>query len=128
MSRQSHAAASEPKQIAILGGGITGLTATYYASKRFPNATITLFESTHRLGGVIDSVHTKVGNGSMVCETGTRTLRANAPRAIVTLDLVSPPSLQKSTMPGSLCARVENTPPSHFPFYSPNTSTATTTN
>ncbi|KAF9629771.1 hypothetical protein BFW01_g10974 [Lasiodiplodia theobromae] len=89
MSRQSHAAAcpSEPKRIAILGGGITGLTATYYASKRFPDATITLFESTNRLGGVIDSVHTKVGNGSMVCETGTRTLRANAPRAIVTLDL-----------------------------------------
>lgn len=118
MSRQSHAAASEPKQIAILGGGITGLTATYYASKRFPNATITLFESTHRLGGVIDSVHTKVGNGSMVCETGTRTLRANAPRAIVTLDLVSL-LLPYRSLPCPAST------PSHFPSYSPNASTTT---
>ncbi|GME33095.1 Protoporphyrinogen oxidase [Neofusicoccum parvum] len=89
---QSHATAPqhqpERKQIAILGGGITGLTAAYYASKRFPDATITLFESTHRLGGVIDSIHTDVGDGSMVCDTGPRTLRANAPRAIVTLDLI----------------------------------------
>ena len=38
------------KKIAILGGGITGLTAAYYASQKGYNTT--LFEKSHTLGGL----------------------------------------------------------------------------
>ncbi|KAK0609651.1 Protoporphyrinogen oxidase, partial [Lasiodiplodia hormozganensis] len=91
---------TKPTRIAILGGGITGLTAAFYARKRFPDATITLFESTHRLGGVIDSITTCVNNNnSAICDTGTRTLRANAPRGIVTLDLLHALNLTPLILP-----------------------------
>ncbi|MEM7783452.1 MAG: protoporphyrinogen oxidase [Planctomycetota bacterium] len=43
------------KSIAIIGGGITGLSAAYYASKLIPEASVTLFESSQRLGGVLQS-------------------------------------------------------------------------
>jgi oxygen-dependent protoporphyrinogen oxidase len=44
------------KQIAVIGGGITGLTAAYYLEKLAPpDCEITLFERSQRLGGVISS-------------------------------------------------------------------------
>lgn len=77
------------KHIAIIGGGITGLASAYYASHRYPSAKIVLYEASDRLGGVIDSRNIMLENGkNILCEMGPRTLRANAPRAIVTLDLV----------------------------------------
>ncbi len=39
--------------IAILGGGITGLTAAYRLTKLLPNAVVQLFEASKRLGGVL---------------------------------------------------------------------------
>ncbi len=42
-------------KIAILGGGISGLSAAWYAKKRYPHARIQLFEQSNRLGGVVDS-------------------------------------------------------------------------
>lgn len=101
--RHSH---SPPMRIAILGGGITGLTAAFYASRRFPDASITLFERTQRLGGIMGSIQARVGNTSIISDTGPRTIRANAPRAIVTLDLVTPPPLSCAAPP----ARLTNTP------------------
>jgi hypothetical protein len=84
-----HPHSNPPQRIAVVGGGITGLVTTYYAAKRYPNASITLFESSDRLGGVIRSKVVTFPNGeSAVCEMGARTLRANAPRAIVMIDLV----------------------------------------
>ncbi|WP_017187001.1 protoporphyrinogen oxidase [Alkalibacillus haloalkaliphilus] len=41
------------KQIAIIGGGITGLTAAYYLQKNEVGADVTLIEKTDHLGGVI---------------------------------------------------------------------------
>ncbi|KAI1077931.1 Protoporphyrinogen oxidase [Whalleya microplaca] len=77
------------EKIAVVGGGITGLAAAYYASKRYPSASITLFESSNRLGGIVESTHVSIDkNTSVVCERGPRTLRANAPRAPVTYDLI----------------------------------------
>jgi oxygen-dependent protoporphyrinogen oxidase len=44
------------KRIAVIGGGITGLTAAYYLEKLAPpDCEITLFERSQRLGGVISS-------------------------------------------------------------------------
>ncbi|KAI0834314.1 Protoporphyrinogen oxidase [Hypoxylon sp. FL0890] len=84
---------SRPRQqaekIAVIGGGITGLTAAYYASKRYPSASISLFEGSSRLGGVIETAYVPLGKGTgVICEKGPRTLRANAPRAPVTYDLI----------------------------------------
>lgn len=79
----------KPHHIAVIGGGITGLATTYYAAKRYPEAKVTLFEASNRLGGVIDSTTVTIPNGtSAVCEMGPRTLRANAPRAIMMIELV----------------------------------------
>ncbi len=42
-------------KISILGGGISGLSAAYYALKKYPQAKITLFEKSDRLGGWIET-------------------------------------------------------------------------
>ena len=75
-------------QIAVLGGGITGLASAYYLSRSLPNAKITLFEGTSRLGGWLHSKQVDVGNGRVLFEQGPRTLRAVAPNGLITLDLV----------------------------------------
>ena len=41
---------------AIIGGGISGLSAAFYLQKKNPDASITVFESSARLGGVLKSV------------------------------------------------------------------------
>lgn len=73
LSRQSYATTStpqEPQQIAVLGGGLTGLTTAYYLTKFHPNAKITLYEETDRLGGWVDTeemeVRTKAGRAETI--------------------------------------------------------------
>ena len=46
---------SQTKTIAIIGGGITGLSAAYHAQVSFPGANIVLLESADRLGGVLQT-------------------------------------------------------------------------
>ncbi|MEO6096037.1 MAG: protoporphyrinogen oxidase [Fibrobacteria bacterium] len=48
-----------PQRIAVLGGGMTGLSAAFWLSRLMPNASVTLYEKQDRLGGLV----------------GTRTLR-----------------------------------------------------
>jgi oxygen-dependent protoporphyrinogen oxidase len=46
------------KRIAIIGGGISGLTAAYMLHRDYADTCeFTLFESTDRLGGIIETVH-----------------------------------------------------------------------
>ena len=66
---------SQPQDIAILGGGITGLAAAYYATQRLPGAHITVYEASERLGGWLSSSRVPVKNGSVLFEAGPRTLR-----------------------------------------------------
>ncbi|HEY2412084.1 MAG TPA: protoporphyrinogen oxidase, partial [Pirellulaceae bacterium] len=47
---------SRPR-IAIIGGGITGLAAAHRVTELLPNADLSLFEATERIGGVIQTVH-----------------------------------------------------------------------
>ena len=42
-----------PLHLAVIGGGITGLTAAYRLTKLLPQANIQLFEASKRLGGVL---------------------------------------------------------------------------
>ena len=73
-------ATSEPNQkIAVVGGGLTGLTTAYYLAKHLPpSASITLYESSDRLGGWVrtDRVPVDVGGvkGTVSFERGPRTL------------------------------------------------------
>ena len=65
--------------IAVVGGGLTGLTTAYYLAKRLPpTAKITLYESSNRLGGWIDTERVKVdvsGKQGMVnFERGPRSM------------------------------------------------------
>lgn len=69
-------------RIAILGGGITGLSAAYHLARLLPsNARILLLERQHRLGGWLKS--TPLTNNSdddddgRALEAGPRTLRPN---------------------------------------------------
>lgn len=60
-----------------MGGGLTGLTATYYLAKEMPPTTqITLYEGSGRLGGWIwtDNVPVSVGGvtGNVAFERGPR--------------------------------------------------------
>ena len=73
-------------QIAILGGGVTGLAAAHALSRRFPAAHILLLESTPRLGGWLQSELVVVHNHNRILvERGPRTLR---PQGSAVLDLV----------------------------------------
>jgi oxygen-dependent protoporphyrinogen oxidase len=56
-------------RIAILGGGISGLSAAYYLLERHPAARITLFEKSGRVGGWIGTERV----GGVVFEQGPRT-------------------------------------------------------
>ena len=80
-----------PSKIAVIGGGITGLSSAFHLSRRFPQAQIVLLEKSNREGGWIRSrrVEVKDANGNtaqMLLEAGPRTLRPNS-KAI--LELVS---------------------------------------
>lgn len=72
----------------MLGGGITGLASAFYLSQELPDAKITLYEASPRLGGWLQSRRIDVGNGEVVFEQGPRTLRPTTPSGYLTLDLV----------------------------------------
>ena len=76
-----------PKSIAILGGGITGLTAAYDLSRSHPSIPVTLYESAARVGGWVSSVEVPVERGTVVFESGPRTLRPHTVNGMLTLQL-----------------------------------------
>ena len=80
-----------PTSIAVVGGGITGLSAAFHLSRRYPQAQIRLFEKSKRSGGWLKSrrVDVKGYNGeqaNVLLEAGPRTLR---PKSGAVLELVS---------------------------------------
>lgn len=78
-----------PPRVAILGGGISGLTAAYFLLKVLPNVKVTLYEASDRLGGWIQSDQVNVGNGDVILEAGPRSLLAPTPaKGWVTAKLV----------------------------------------
>ncbi|POS73176.1 hypothetical protein DHEL01_v208423 [Diaporthe helianthi] len=62
-TRRSYATTSGsslPGDIAILGGGLTGLTTAYYLTRFNPDAKVTIYESQARVGGWIDTEKVEV--------------------------------------------------------------------
>lgn len=74
--------------IAVIGGGITGLSSAYYLTREFPDANITIYESAARLGGWVDSTIHEINGEPVVLEQGPRSLRPHTPAGLVTLGLV----------------------------------------
>lgn len=68
------------KKIVIAGGGISGLAARYYLSKKHPNAEIVLLEKSDRLGGCIESC-----SSPFFFERGPRTFKASRAEALLNL-------------------------------------------
>jgi protoporphyrinogen/coproporphyrinogen III oxidase len=67
----------------IVGGGIAGLSAAYYATKKIPNAQITLIESSDRWGGKITTDRVPFDGGQFIIEGGPDTFLATKPYATV---------------------------------------------
>jgi protoporphyrinogen/coproporphyrinogen III oxidase len=92
-------AEADGKRIAIIGGGLTGLTTAYYLAKSVSSKTrITIYEASDRLGGWLrtDRVPVDVGGtkGVVSFERGPRTISSlSASRSrfddLILYDLVS---------------------------------------
>lgn len=83
--------------IAVLGGGLTGLSAAFHLSRRFPTTPIVLINRDIRLGGWVRSERVKLSlvshdDAEVLLEAGPRTLRPNAPSV---LELVCRPCLTR---------------------------------
>lgn len=81
----------EVKHVAILGGGITGLTTAHYITEEFPQAKVTIFEGQQRLGGWLRSKEVDVGDGNVIFESGPRSLRIPGANGLLMLQLVRIP-------------------------------------
>lgn len=66
-------------KLTIIGGGIAGLSAAYYASQHLPNARITLLEAGSRWGGKIVTDRIPFGGGDFIIEGGPDTFLATKP-------------------------------------------------
>lgn len=73
---------------AVLGAGITGLTAAYRLSRDPKCSRVTLYEKTSEVGGWIKSDVRDANGGKVVFEEGPRTLRTAIPTCLPLLDLV----------------------------------------
>ena len=78
-SRRQYATLNDNGHIAVVGGGLTGLTTAYYLAKQLPStAKITLYEGSDRLGGWIQTDRVPVDvdgvKGTVSFERGPRTL------------------------------------------------------
>ncbi|OAX36623.1 Protoporphyrinogen oxidase [Rhizopogon vinicolor AM-OR11-026] len=82
-----------PSSIAILGGGLTGLSAAFHLSRRFPAAQITLLNKDIRFGGWVHSSRAKITledgrETSVLLEAGPRTLRPNSKSVLELINLL----------------------------------------
>ncbi len=68
-------------RIVIVGGGIAGLAAAYYARKKTPDAQVTLIESSDRWGGKITTDRVSFDEGQFIIEGGPDTFLATKPYA-----------------------------------------------
>ena len=73
-----HYSDESAQNVAVLGGGITGLSSAYYLTKELPRAKITIYEASDRIGGWLSSKRVPVKDGTILFEAGPRTLRPSS--------------------------------------------------
>lgn len=69
---------NDPPRIAIIGGGISGLTAAYRLTKLLPDAHLELFEASERLGGMLQTRR----EGDYLIEMGADSFIDKLPAAV----------------------------------------------
>ncbi|KAJ6188742.1 hypothetical protein N7519_003650 [Penicillium mononematosum] len=74
---------------AVLGGGITGLTAAWQLAQDPTCKHVNVFEKTDRLGGWINSETVPVDGGNVMFEYGPRTLKSSLPGSLPLLYLAT---------------------------------------
>ena len=84
------------KMTAILGGGITGLSAAYYCLENPKVGSIILYEASNRLGGWVKSIQSPSG---IIFEKGPRTIRPRGDAGENTLALVDSLKLNDKIIP-----------------------------
>lgn len=67
-----------PLKFAVVGGGISGLTAAYRLTKLLPQAHVEIFEASDRLGGVLATHH----DGDFLVERGADSFFTKQPWAV----------------------------------------------
>ncbi|KAF9478988.1 protoporphyrinogen oxidase [Pholiota conissans] len=79
-----------PARIAVLGGGLTGLSSAFHLSRRYPKAEIFLLDREAQLGGWVRSERVKlpISGASVVLEGGPRTLRPNSKSVLELVNLL----------------------------------------
>lgn len=97
---------SPSHNVAVLGGGITGLASAYYIAKELPRARVTIYEASDRIGGWLSSKRVPVKDGTVLFEAGPRTLRpssngALAARLVQELDLAKDTIFPQRTSPAA---------------------------
>jgi len=77
------------KSVAVIGGGISGLSTAWFLSKLLPkNVPITLFEASPRVGGWVQTKSFDLEDGRVCFELGPRTLRPSGTAGKVTIDML----------------------------------------
>ncbi len=66
-------------KLIVVGGGIAGLSAAYYAKKNIPDANITIIESDSHWGGKITTDRVTFDDGQFIIEGGPDTFLATKP-------------------------------------------------
>ncbi|KAI5797900.1 hypothetical protein DFH27DRAFT_560747 [Peziza echinospora] len=79
---------SDVKSVAVLGGGISGLTTAFYLTKFYPGLPITLYEKSDRLGGWLNTKEITTKDGRIQFECGPRTIRPGPIAGLATIDLI----------------------------------------
>ncbi|TGJ86208.1 hypothetical protein E0Z10_g2537 [Xylaria hypoxylon] len=77
----THTDKTKPREIAVIGAGITGLTTAHYLARHAKNAHITIYEASGRPGGWIRSNRVEIEDGKgqqghVLLQNGPRMLRS----------------------------------------------------
>ena len=94
-----------PQHIAVLGGGLTGLSSAFHLSRRFPSTQITLIERQKRLGGWVRSERVVLPGTttSVLLEAGPRTLRPHGKSVLELVGWGSDEGAQQIKLNTDLC-------------------------